>query len=183
MKGIVFTEFIDLVESAWSPEIADRVIAESNSSTGGAYTAVGTYDHRELVRMVVALGTTTGVPVPELLRRFGHHLAGRFAERFPRFFESQPTLFDFLASIDSVIHVEVRKLYPDAELPSFEVARRDDRHMTLVYRSTRHMAPLAQGLIEASARHYRTPIELGFDTRDDGRVVFEVKQHCHVGVD
>lgn len=183
MKGLVFTEFLDLVESAWSPEIADRIIAAAHTSTGGAYTAVGTYDHRELVRMVVALATETGVPVPELLRRFGHHLAARFAERFPGFFRSQPTLFDFLASIDSVIHVEVRKLYPDAELPSFSVAGRDASTLTLVYRSSRHMAPLAQGLIEAVARHYQTPIGLSHDTLDDGSVVFQVMQSAHVGVD
>lgn len=183
MKGMVFTEFLDMVEQTWSPEVADRLIAQADSATGGAYTAVGTYDHRELVRMVQALAVESSMPVPELLRRFGHHLAKTFAVRFPAFFQAQPTLFDFLSSIDAVIHVEVLKLYPDAELPSFRVEQRSDELMTLIYRSTRHMAPLAEGLIEGAAQHYGRTVRVDQSTQPDGAVLFRVRQEVPACVD
>jgi hypothetical protein len=154
MKGVVFSEFIDMVEAQFSPAAADAMITTAGCANGGAYTAVGTYDHQELVRMVLALADASGTPVAELLRRFGQHLAGRFAQIYPAFFHGQPTLFDFLASIDAHIHVEVRKLYPDAELPSFEVLARADGEMTLGYRSSRHLADLAVGLAEGAACWY-----------------------------
>lgn len=183
MKGMVFTEFLDMVEQTWSPDLADRLIDHADSATGGAYTAVGTYDHRELVRMVGALAVEAQTPVPELMRRFGHHLATTFAGRYPAFFQTQPTLFDFLASIDAVIHVEVLKLYPDAELPSFRVEQRDTDSMTLTYRSTRHMAPLAVGLIEGAAIHYGRQVSIDQETHADGAVIFRVRQEALACVD
>ena len=50
MKGMIFTEFLDMVEERFGLAVADRIIEAGGSSTGGAYTAVGTYDHREMVR-------------------------------------------------------------------------------------------------------------------------------------
>ena len=86
MKGIVFREFIDMVEEQFSREILDRIIDLSHLATGGAYTAVGTYDHREIVELVGHLSGETGIAVPGLMRVFGQHLFGRFAQIYPRFF-------------------------------------------------------------------------------------------------
>jgi hypothetical protein len=36
LKGIVFREFIDMVESQFSPETADAIIEASSLSTNGA---------------------------------------------------------------------------------------------------------------------------------------------------
>ena len=52
MKGIVFREFIAMVESHYSIEIADGIISASNLSSAGAYTSVGTYPHQEMVELV-----------------------------------------------------------------------------------------------------------------------------------
>lgn len=160
MKGIVFTEFIDLVEEHFNPDIADGMITAAALPNQGAYTSVGTYPHTEMVRMVAELSRLTEMPAPHLINLFGRHLAGRFVKLFPEFFEQQPQLFDFLASIDSHIHVEVHKLYPDAELPSFEMESRDARRMTLLYRSQRCFEDLAEGLILGCAQHYGEPVRV-----------------------
>ena len=176
MKGIVFTEFLELVESRFSIDIADQVIEAAQSATGGAYTAVGTYDHAELVRMVVRLSEITGTSVPKLLYAFGEHLACRFAQLYPVFFKTAPDLFQFLASIDGHIHVEVRKLYPDAELPRFETVSRSDDAISLVYRSSRHMSDLAQGLIAGTAVHYGETVNVIVTATSDGGVRFDVSR-------
>jgi hypothetical protein len=160
MKGIVFSEFIDMVESRFGLETADAIITESNLASGGAYTAVGTYDHRELLQLLQRLSTRVGVPIPELVRGFGQHLFGRFVELYPFHFTGLATVFDFLAALDSKVHAEVRKLYPDAELPSFEHERPDSRRLIMTYRSTRPFADLAEGLIRGCIAHFREPIEL-----------------------
>lgn len=160
MKGIVFTEFLEMVEDGFSPSTADRIVTRAALPHGGAYTSVGTYPHAEMVRLVQALSEDTGLAVNHLLCTFGEHMAGRFRIRFPHFFEAAATLFDFLASIDSVIHVEVRKLYHDAELPSFVVEQRDADTMTLMYRSSRHLEDLAEGLMHGCAAHYGEPVTI-----------------------
>ncbi len=120
MKGLVFTEFVEFVEKAHGLDTADHVMAAASGlPSRGVYTAVGTYDHREMVTLLGALHSHTGTAVPALLRSFGQHLLTRFVAAYPSFFEQAGSLFPFLRSVHGHIHVEVRKLYPDAELPSF----------------------------------------------------------------
>ena len=118
MKGVVFTEFLEMVEAKWSLEMVDQLIERAKPPSGGVYTAVGTYAPAEMVALVSALSEATDMPIPDLLKAFGGHLFGTFARNYPQFLEGRDTSFAFLESVESVIHVEVRKLYPDAELPS-----------------------------------------------------------------
>jgi hypothetical protein len=153
MKGMVFTEFLEMVEDRWSPDLADDLVEQTPLASGGRYTAVGTYDHTELVSMVRGLSERIGVPVPDLVQAFGRHLFGRFVVSHPAFFVGVTGALDFLERIEDVIHVEVLKLYPDATLPRFDVARSVDR-LVLVYRSSRHFEDLAHGLILGCLDHY-----------------------------
>ena len=74
MKGMDFTGLVDKVEEKFSPAMADQITCATPGRTGGAYTAVGKYDHTELVNLVLARSHATPVPVPELTRTCGRHL-------------------------------------------------------------------------------------------------------------
>lgn len=154
MLGLVFTEFVELVEEKFSPETADAVLTDVAPPHGGAYTAVGYYPHEEMVAMVGALSQRTGVPVPDLVKAFGGHLLQRFEQAHGGMFSKHAGLFDFVASIDGEIHVEVHKLYDQATLPRFKVLSRDSQVMRMLYQSPRAMEQLAQGLLEGAAAHY-----------------------------
>jgi hypothetical protein len=160
MKGVVFTEFLEMVEQTWSAELADDLIDGSDLPSGGVYTAVGTYDHREIVQLVQALSERTATPVPDLVRAFGGYLFGRFVVMYPQFFETAPTAFDLLASLDRYVHREVVKLYPDAEVPRFDTTRTDAATLEMIYRSPRGMEDLAEGLIRAAIAHYGESLDL-----------------------
>ncbi len=151
MKGMVFTEFLEMVENIWSQEMVDRLIERAGVT--GAYTSVGTYPHGEMLALVDALAEASGTPAPDLVRAYGKHLFGRFAQAYPRFFKDVTDSIQFLAGIEDVIHAEVRKLYPDAELPSFEVEQRTDG-LVMTYISVHPFADLAQGLIEGCVHHF-----------------------------
>lgn len=147
MKGIVFTEFMDMVEDVFSADILEDIIEKSELPNDGAYTAVGTYDHEEIVRMTVNLSQAVDIPVATLLEVFGKHLFGRFSQLYPVFFENISEPFEFLKNIDDYIHVEVRKLYPNAELPRFYYEQQSANELTMYYLSSRHFEDLAVGLI------------------------------------
>jgi len=179
MKGIVFSEFMELVENTFGEDMLDDIIedCESDLSTGGAYTSVGTYDHQELVQMVVALSKRSGVEVPALIKTFGGHLAVAFASKFPQFFEECNSSFEFFKKIDDHIHVEVHKLHPDAELPKFRYEQFSDSDFRLIYESNRHFADLAEGLLEGVAKYYQETIQIekeDFSTEDKSHVVFYI---------
>jgi len=78
MKGIVFKEFTDMVEASFGEQMIDTIISKCDLPSGAAYTAVGTYDHTELVQLVVALSEETGIAVSDLVQAFGTYLFGRF---------------------------------------------------------------------------------------------------------
>lgn len=174
MKGIVFTELLDLVGKMKSEDFVDELIESCELPSGGAYTSVGTYPHQEAVTLVMRLSEMTGTPPGDLLRVFGQHLFGRFAVLYPVFFQYVDNALDFLDQIESVIHVEVRKLYPDAELPSFETSRPADGSLDMVYRSERHMGDLAEGLIAGCIAHYGIPHTVERSDVSDGGILFRV---------
>ena len=160
MKGIVFCEFVEMMEQEFSVELADEIISATTLDSGGAYTTVGTYDHREMLALIHGLSEKTGTSVPDLIQAFGHYLFGRFVVLYPKFFEAVDGAFSFLDRIEEHVHVEVLKLYPDAELPTFETSRPDDDTMIMVYRSKRPFADLAHGLIGGCIAHYDEPIDV-----------------------
>jgi hypothetical protein len=171
MKGIVFTEFLDFVEDQMGADMVDAIIDDCELSTGGAYTSVGTYPFSELRDLLMAVVKRSGADPSDLLRGFGHKLCTTFTTGYGRYFDQAASLFDFLASIDAHIHVEVRKLYPDAELPSMHIAGRSEHQMLLDYRSERGLEALAEGLIQATSVYYREPVALSMAkmSDDEGR--------------
>lgn len=168
MKGLVFTEFTSMVEEKFGEDMVDDLIDESEPESGGAYTAVGTYNHQELVDMVVLLSDKVSVPVPDLIRTFGHHLAMVFASKFPEFFAEVDNTLDFLKKIDNHIHVEVRKLYPDAELPVFKFDDSVEGEFKLVYSSERGFGDLALGLIEGVSKFFSEPFNIKRSDSQEG---------------
>ena len=154
MKGVVFTEFLGFVGDRLGDDMVDDIIGDCDLPHGGAYTSVGTYAHGEMVALCTALSRRSALPVRDLMIGFGDHLSSRFVTLFPTFFSRAPTLFDFLTSVESYIHVEVRKLYPDAELPRFHIAERSRTRLVMDYHSQRRFDALALGLLIGAARHY-----------------------------
>jgi hypothetical protein len=168
MKGVVFTEFLEMVEDRFSADMVDDIIDDADLPSGGAYTAVGTYPHEEMVALGVALSKRSGMAVPDLLRAFGQHLFGRFFAGYPAFFVNASDAFSFLGGIEDIIHAEVRKLYPDAELPRFDIERKDDRQMVLVYDSRRHFEDLAEGLMQGCVAHFGGGIDIRREVVGEG---------------
>lgn len=169
MKGIVFTEFLGFVAKRYGQDAVDDIIEASALPNGGAYTAVGTYDHAEMVTLCGALAEHTGEPpAGDLVKGFGTHLSGTFARGYPDFFARSGHFFDFLESIEAHIHKEVRKLYPDAELPSFTVHERGATRLVLDYRSLRRLGALAEGLTTGSARRFGVLARVRTEPLDGG---------------
>lgn len=154
MKGVVFTEFMEMVDTSFGPHITETIISQSDLPSGGAYTSVGTYPHSEIVTLVTKLAETTNTEVPVLVKTFGTYLLGRFTEMYPAFFEGQDDVCAFLEGVDGYIHGEVRKLYPDATLPKITTERLEGGDMLLNYKSERMMGDLAEGLIAGALAHF-----------------------------
>jgi len=171
MKGLVFTEFLTMVETGFGLATTDTVIEAAESKTKGGYTSVGTYDSIELIKMVEKLSRLVKQPRQLLIRAFGKHLHTIFLKKFRDFYSANDNTFDFLISVENLIHIEVKKLYPDAELPTFTFDSPSEDTLFVYYESKRPLADLAHGLIEATINHYSEDIEIKTvsSLNDDGK--------------
>ncbi len=155
MKGVVIKSFEAFLEDGGHEALADEAFSLETLSSNGAYTNVGNYPASDLISMVVHISEKTGQPAGLLVRDFGEYLFHVLASAHADIIEGFTSCVDMLAGIESVIHRDVRKLYSSAELPQFDVENRDgDQSITLVYRSSRPFADLAEGLIRGAFAHY-----------------------------
>ena len=159
MLGIVFTSLIDMLEEKISPEFADDVIMEAGLENDGAYTAVGYYPFEQMQRLVGVLVERTGKSANELLYDFGFYLFGKLGAVHGDVLANTNSMLDMLEHLDGDIHVQVKKLYHDADLPRFKVLSRTDTSMRLQYYSERELYPLAEGLMDAAAAYYNCKLE------------------------
>ncbi|MEO9968446.1 MAG: heme NO-binding domain-containing protein [Hyphomonadaceae bacterium] len=176
MKGVVFTEFMDHLERAYGPVLVDDVITSSGVETRGAYTSVGTYPCSELVRLISAMSSISGLGIPQIIRQFGEQLAVSFKRDHPQYYDNIG-YFDFVEAVENRIHVDVLKLYPDAELPRFFTVSRSERKLVIDYLSARHLEELAYGLLLGTARHFDENVSISMQPikRDEGTCIrFEI---------
>jgi hypothetical protein len=163
----VFAQLLEYVEEEHGLEFVDRVLLDADPPSGGAYTSVGTYDASEMVSLVQAIAARTERSIPEFLVGFGAALFPRLLKAHPHVPGRRTDAFSLLEDLHGIIHVEVLKLYPDAELPNFKAERLDDDRMRIEYESSRPFADLAEGLVRGCCRHFGEEIEVVRESIED----------------
>jgi hypothetical protein len=172
MKGIVFTEFLELVEDKFGLEVVDEIIENSNLESGGIYTSVGTYKFTEMLQLLQHLSYNTGLSIDNLLLAYGEHFFEVLENSYPDLLSAYKDPIDMLASIENHIHVEVRKIYPDAELPTFEVLNQTEDTLEMIYKSSRAMHHFGLGLMNKTFEHFKTSAIIDLEKiKEDGTVV------------
>ena len=158
MLGIVFTSLVEMLKQKASPEFANEVIADAELEVGGSFKASSNYPYSEMQKLVNVLVEKTGKSADELLHEFGYYLFGRLAQSHGQVLAGKESLLDMLEYLDGDIHVQVRELYPDADLPRFTVISRTDKAMRMRYHSKRDLYALAEGLLDGAANFYNSNI-------------------------
>jgi len=172
MKGIIFTEFLELVEDKFGLEVVNQIIEESNLESKGAYTSIGTYKFAEMLALLTSLSSLTKVSVNDLLHVYGLHFFDVLFKHHPGIFEMYSGPIELLSSIEKHIHVHVRKIYPETELPRFEIKETNESKLEMIYYSSRSMYSFALGLMEKTFEHYHSSATITFDLlKSDGSEV------------
>jgi len=153
MKGIILSEFVEFLELTLGDDRAQKVIDASQLESMGSYSRVGLYDYQELIQLLTQTVSETNTEADVLLEGFSDHLFKMFKRDYSVFFDGISSAAEMLTQIDNHIHVEVQKLYPDAELPKFECSRAGNK-LTLNYQSPRPLAAVAHALVGACLKFF-----------------------------
>ncbi|MFT6369641.1 MAG: hypothetical protein ACJAUQ_000049 [Maribacter sp.] len=179
MKGIIFTEFLEMVESKFGLEAVDTIIESANLPSQGIYTSVGTYDFNEMVILVTELDAVTHIGFGELIYAFGLFLFTSLLKAHPEVIQSYTSPLSMLYAIEDCIHVHVQKLYSEAELPTFKILEKTDSSLTMIYSSSRVLYRLTHSLIEKTFEHFNKKATVSCEVlKEDGsEVKFNIVQN------
>ena len=152
MKGIVFNLLEEVVTTEHGERTWDALLEAAGAS--GAYSSLGNYEDDELARLVGAASKALDVPPQDVVRWFGRKAIPLLARRYPAFFSPHRHTRDFLLTLNTIIHPEVRKLYPEAIVPEFVFETPAPNVLRLGYRSPRKLCALAEGFVLGAADHF-----------------------------
>jgi predicted hydrocarbon binding protein len=160
MQGSIYTAFSDMIIEKMGMEQWNELLDKTAPESKGFYTSGEQYADSELINMVVLLSQKTGVPVEALVETFGQYLFHVLYKRSPVDVSNIDNLRDFLLAIDGVIHVEVKRVHPQAYLPKFEYEDGEDNALIMYYSSKRKLCHASIGLIRGAAEHFSQEIEI-----------------------
>jgi hypothetical protein len=160
MKGVIFKHFEAFVVENFGVEVFETILDRTPLRTSGPFLGPGTYPDEDLFALVGTALELSGLAAPDALFAFGRFLFPRLTASVPELLRTQRTTKELLLTLDRVIHVEVRKMLPEAETP--RILCRDDgsNSLDLTYRSSRKLCHLMRGLIDAAAEHYGERVEM-----------------------
>ena len=167
MKGIIFTEFLELVEEKFGLVMVDKIINQSNLESEGVYTAVGTYEFSEMLQLISHLSENTDISIDDLLMVYSEHLFKALIKTHPNLVEHYKDPMNLLASIENHIHVEVQKIYPDAQLPTFTLEEKTEDKMVMVYKSDKALYMLGKGLMLETFKLFKVEADIQFEKLND----------------
>jgi hypothetical protein len=178
LKGIVFTQLLEMVEEKFGFDISDEILERANLE--GLYTQAGNYPFAELYKIIKELSTTTNTPINDLIVEYGKYLFPKLIGLYPHSVLAYKSSFEFIANVEKVIHPEVKKLYPDSVLPSFDLISVDEKKMELMYNSNKPLMDFAKGLMIGCAEYYNENTEVSYKTLESDsnqfRAIFTIKK-------
>lgn len=161
MKGIVFNLLQEVVSRSYGEDTWDQLL--DAAGLDGSYTSLGNYPDAELFALVGAASSALALPPHTVIRWFGREAIPLLAQKYPIFFDKHTRTSAFVLTLNSIIHPEVRKLYPGADVPDFVMASTSPDHLRMEYRSARKLCAFAEGLIEGAAHHFHERVQFAHD--------------------
>lgn len=152
MKGIVFNLLEEVVTTEYGAAAWDRLL--DDAGLDGAYTSLGSYSDDEIFALVKVASAALDIPPEAVLRWFGLHAMPLLAKRYASFFAGHANTRSFLLTLNSIIHPEVRKLYPGANPPVFDFDTSSSDALVIGYNSQRRLCALAEGFMQGAAGYY-----------------------------
>lgn len=178
MKGIVFNLLEQLVRREFGDPEWGRILQDAD--VDGAFASLDTYPDGVLRKLVAAVGKRAQQTPGEALQWFGRHSMPLLAREYPHLFAAQHSTRDFVLTLNDIIHPEVRRRYPGADVPVFDFDTSVPDALTLGYHSPRRLCALAHGFIEGAADHYGETVEVEQSEcmhRGDAKCVFQLRFH------
>ncbi len=156
MKGFIFKSLLDFAEESFGLEFVDQMISEVQLESEGIYVTFESYPFEELVTLASYVSEHKKIAMEDLLEAFGLFILPELIGKHDYVVHDYTHPLDLIEGIEAHIHIEVRKLYDDAELPTFNNISRTENRLEIEYTSQRELSHFAIGLMKGTLKHFDT---------------------------
>jgi hypothetical protein len=164
MKGIIFTEFLDLVEERFGLEMVDKIICQSRLESEGIYTSIGTYSFYEFLQLLHNLSKNNSISIINLLRVYATQIFSAMDTIHPDMLKSYNDSIEMIAAMNQHIekifttkdasHEQLLKAKSFSPLPQFIVKEKTKNSLIINYKSQRRMEHFWLGLMHEMFQHF-----------------------------
>lgn len=160
MKGVIFTELIEMMEDLMGLDFTNKVIEDARLENDGAYTAVGTYSQQDMFKLMQSLSKYAGNSQEKLLKSYGEYLFYRLSTTYAKELAESPHAFSFLQKLKAIIRMEVLKFAPKARVPLISTRLKDKNTLEVLYSANQNMSDLIEGIILGCIGYYQEAISI-----------------------
>ncbi|NVJ49283.1 MAG: heme NO-binding domain-containing protein [Gammaproteobacteria bacterium] len=175
MIGLIYITLEKVVTTEFGEETWEKLL--QHAQLDGGYQSLTNYSDEDIVKLVTAASELLKLSQEEVLRWFGEQAIVDFHRRWPDMFARFDHVFDFILSLNAIIHPHVRQLYPDAAVPHFNLVERGQHTLIIEYLSKRQMCHLAEGLTLGAGKLFNQPLSLSQSQcrhRGDGKCLLKI---------
>ncbi len=157
MKGHIFNLLETFIIEATDVATYEEIHAACSFRSDGLFLRPARYPDEDLLELVDKTVARLGMTKPEAYRAFGVWIFPHLVELVPADMVDKPHPKDFLLTLDEIHQVELKKLWPDAEPPSFRCLDTGPNRMRITYDSPRQMFDLVDGVLQSVGTYYDVP--------------------------
>lgn len=167
MKGILFTELIEMLEGLVGLELTNRIIDDAQLPNKGAYTAIGTYSHSDMNSLMESLGKHVKNPKEILLKSYGEYFFHRVSQLYSDKIKIYDDTFSLLLQLHNFLDLETHKLYPQATISLVNATQKAPECMEVFYNSKQNMNLLLEGAILGCIKYFQEHITITREELDE----------------
>jgi hypothetical protein len=160
MKGIFFTELLELTEEEYGINLTEKIIAELGVGNNGVYEATYDYEYSQFVELCDILSFEVRNSPSDLVKNFGEYLFSRLVILFRPNFAGNSDIFEFLGKIENFLHHSIQDRFTKLEIPSFRAIQINDSTFQMSYQSEELLIDLAIGLFMGCQRFFNEELTL-----------------------
>ena len=155
MKGVIFNVLEEFIVENWGEAVYEEILGACPVRMHAGHVGPGTYADVDMVTIVTKTCERLKVAPEDALKAFGRFLFPRLLKRYPSVADGIEDPYELLRRIDDAIHVEVRKLVPQAVTPRILCdTAADGSGAVVTYQSSRKLCAAFTGLLQGVGDRY-----------------------------
>jgi hypothetical protein len=181
MRGIIFRTYLNFIKDKYGYKTLDDILLKDEYPNKGGFSSAGNYSSSYLMSLVSNTTYLFGNSTDRVLEAFGIYSFKFLLDRFKKSYHGTNSplhtnnAYNFLEELNIIHFDELRKIYPDARFPKFDIERLSNEHIVIEYSSNRNLPYFVYGLIKGCLKYFNDPSTLTMEKTKKTKTLKGVK--------